>query len=152
MVTYQLKLASASRLVFVPASNSFVSQAGTQTHVTHNGDRFDINGGQRSRDGRNLFHSFEEFGLSRDQIANFQSNPEIRNILTRVVGGNASVINGLLQVTGGNSNLFLMNPAALFSEQVPVSTFRLLLPPLPPPVSGLVQVVSMRSAVKTMLI
>ncbi|MCY7283592.1 MAG: filamentous hemagglutinin N-terminal domain-containing protein, partial [Cyanobacteria bacterium CAN_BIN43] len=86
---------------------------GTQTHVTRNRDRFDINGGQRSRDGRNLFHSFEEFGLSRDQIANFQSNPDIRNILTRVVGGNPSVIDGLLQVTGGNSNLFLMNPAGI---------------------------------------
>ncbi|WP_204101791.1 MULTISPECIES: filamentous hemagglutinin N-terminal domain-containing protein, partial [Spirulina sp. CCY15215] len=46
-------------------------------------------------------------------IANFLSAPEIRNILSRVVGGNPSLINGLIQVTGGNSNLFLMNPAGI---------------------------------------
>lgn len=31
----------------------------------------------------------------------------------RVVGGNASIINGLIRVTGGNSNLFLINPAGI---------------------------------------
>jgi filamentous hemagglutinin family protein len=43
----------------------------------------------------------------------FLSYPNIRNILARVVGGDASLINGLIQVTGGNSNLFLMNPAGI---------------------------------------
>ena len=46
-------------------------------------------------------------------IANFLSNPEILNILGRVVGGDASTIDGLIQVTGGNSNLYLMNPAGI---------------------------------------
>ncbi len=86
---------------------------GTSTQVTPNGNRFDIHGGTLSGDGANLFHSFEQFGLDRDQIANFRSNPEIRNILGRVVGGHPSIINGLIQVTGGNSNLFLMNPAGI---------------------------------------
>ncbi|NEO02192.1 MAG: filamentous hemagglutinin N-terminal domain-containing protein, partial [Moorea sp. SIO3I7] len=36
-----------------------------------------------------------------------------KNILNRVTGGNASVINGLMQVTGSNANLFLMNPAGI---------------------------------------
>ncbi len=31
----------------------------------------------------------------------------------RVTGGEASIINGLIQVTGGNSNLFLLNPAGI---------------------------------------
>ncbi|WP_143171214.1 tetratricopeptide repeat protein [[Phormidium ambiguum] IAM M-71] len=86
---------------------------GTGTIVNPNGDRFDIQGGQRSRDGANLFHSFERFGLNDGQIANFLSNPEIRNILSRIVGGDPSIINGLIQVTGGNSNLFLINPAGI---------------------------------------
>ena len=84
---------------------------GTGTVVTPQGKRFDINGGTQS--STNLFHSFEQFGLSEGQIANFLSNPEIRNILGRVVGGDPSIINGLIQVTGGNSNLFLMNPAGI---------------------------------------
>src|SRR4028119_2165189 len=91
----------------VPAPND----AGTT--VTPNGDRLDITGGQTSRDGANLFHSFQEFGLSEGQIANFISTPAIRNILGQVVGGNPSIINGLIQVSGGNSNLFLINPSGI---------------------------------------
>lgn len=83
------------------------------TVVTPNGDRFVIDGGTLSGDGRNLFHSFKEFGLSADQIATFLSNPSIQNILSRVTGGNPSIINGAIEVVGGNSNLFLMNPAGI---------------------------------------
>jgi len=86
---------------------------GTGTAVTRTGERFDINGGQRSQDGVNLFHSFQQFGLNSNQVANFLSNSAIRNILGRVTGGEASIINGLLQVTGGTSNLYLMNPAGI---------------------------------------
>jgi filamentous hemagglutinin family protein len=86
---------------------------GTGTIVTPEGNRIDITGGQRSRDGVNLFHSLTRFGLSAEQIANFLSQPHIQNILARINGGEASFINGLIQVTGGNSNLFLLNPAGI---------------------------------------
>ena len=91
----------------VPAPND----AGTT--VTPSGDRLNITGGQTSRDGANLFHSFQEFGLREGQVANFISTPAIRNILGRVVGGNPSIINGLIQVSGGNSHLFLINPSGI---------------------------------------
>ncbi|MCT7952931.1 filamentous hemagglutinin N-terminal domain-containing protein, partial [Ancylothrix sp. C2] len=86
---------------------------GTGTLVTPNGNRFDIHGGQISGNGANLFHSFTRFGLTQGQIANFQSNPQIQNILGRINGGEASYINGLIQVTGSNANLFLMNPSGI---------------------------------------
>jgi filamentous hemagglutinin family protein len=86
---------------------------GTGSIITPDGNRFDIRGGTLSKDGANLFHSFQQFGLDSGQIANFVSNQGIHNILGRVVGGNPSLINGLIQVTGGNSNLFLMNPAGI---------------------------------------
>lgn len=86
---------------------------GTNTQITPSGNQFNIQGGQQSSDGANLFHSFQQFGLTQGQTANFISNPNIRNILGRVVGGNPSLINGLIQVTGGNSNLFLINPAGI---------------------------------------
>ena len=53
---------------------------GTMTIVTQEGNRFDIDGGTLSKDGKNLFHSFQEFGLDANQIANFLSNPSIRNM------------------------------------------------------------------------
>jgi CHAT domain-containing protein len=83
------------------------------TVVTPNGNQLDITGGTASSDGANLFHSFQQFGLNSTEIANFISNPNIQNILGRVVGGDVSVINGLIQVTGGSSNLYLMNPAGI---------------------------------------
>ncbi|MCU0544159.1 MAG: CHAT domain-containing protein [Oscillatoriaceae cyanobacterium Prado104] len=86
---------------------------GTGTTLTPQGNRLDISGGQLSGDGANLFHSFQRFGLNKNQTANFLSNPNIQNILGRVVGGEASTINGLIQVSGGNSNLFLINPAGI---------------------------------------
>ncbi|ACK70074.1 filamentous hemagglutinin family outer membrane protein [Gloeothece citriformis PCC 7424] len=94
-------------------AQSIVTDGTTTTIITPDGNRFDITGGNLSRDGQNLFHSFEKFGLDAHEIANFLSNPTIVNILTRVTGGNASIINGLIQVTGGNSNLFIMNPAGI---------------------------------------
>jgi len=86
---------------------------GTGTHVTQAGQQFDISGGTFSGNGQNLFHLFRDFGLSQGQIANFLSNPHVRNILAGVNGGNASYINGLIQVSGGTSNLYLMNPAGI---------------------------------------
>ncbi|MEO1374925.1 MAG: filamentous hemagglutinin N-terminal domain-containing protein, partial [Cyanobacteria bacterium J06635_10] len=99
---------------FNPAQAQSITPAndGTNTQVTTNGNQIDIDGGTRA--GGNLFHSFEKFGLNQNEIANFLSTPDIQNILGRITGGNASVINGLIQVSGGNPNLFLMNPSGIF--------------------------------------
>ncbi len=84
---------------------------GTNTGVNQAGSTFNITGGTQA--GSNLFHSFQQFGLNAGQIANFLSNPAISNILGRVTSGDASVINGRIQVTGSNANLYLMNPAGI---------------------------------------
>jgi filamentous hemagglutinin family protein len=86
---------------------------GTGTVVTPNSNQINITGGTLSGDGSNLFHSFSQFGLTDSQIANFLTTPDIHNILGRVRGGEPSILNGLIQVTGGNSNLYLMNPAGI---------------------------------------
>jgi len=95
------------------AQSVIPAEAGTTTIVTPAGDRIDITGGTLSGDGANLFHTFQEFGLSTEQIANFLVNPDIQNILSSVSGGNPSVINGVLQVSGGSANLFLINPSGI---------------------------------------
>lgn len=97
----------------IAASSQSITPAtdGTGTVVDATGNRYDISEGTQA--GSNLFHSFEQLGLSQGEIANFLSSPDIENILGRVTGGDASFIDGLLQVTGGDSNLFLMNPAGI---------------------------------------
>ena len=101
-------------LVAAPPTNSQAitpANDGTGTTINQNGNQFNIEGGTRS--GANLFHSFDKFNVPTNQTANFLTTPDTRNILGRVTGGNASIINGLIQVIGGNSNLFLMNPAGI---------------------------------------
>ncbi len=86
---------------------------GVGTSVLQNGNVFDIEGGVTSRNGTNLFHSFQKFGLDINQTANFRSNPKIQTIISRDVGGIPSLINGLLQVTGSNANFYFINPAGI---------------------------------------
>ncbi|MEH2058601.1 MAG: S-layer family protein [Nostoc sp.] len=68
-------------------------------------DRID-GGAQR---GSNLFHSFTDFNVGNRQRVYFSNPSDVTNILTRVTGGNASNILGILGVNG-NANLFLINP------------------------------------------
>ncbi len=76
----------------------------------------DIQGGQKSSDNKNLFHSFGKFNVDAGQFANFKPDVGIQNILGRVTDG-ASLINGGIKVNGGSNtsavNLFLMNPAGI---------------------------------------
>ena len=94
-----------------------ITSSGLNTVVTTNGNVHSITGGTRPGNGTNLFHSFGEFGVPTNNIANFLNetpNLATSNILGRVTGGNPSNIFGTLQTTEfGNANLFLMNPAGI---------------------------------------
>ena len=87
--------------------------------------QYDITGGTRPGGGVNLFHSFGDFNVSNNNIANFLNETGLptSNILGRVTGGNLSSIFGTIQTTGfGNANLFLMNPAGfLFGPNATVN-------------------------------
>ena len=74
----------------------------------------DITGGNVA--GQNLFHSFEEFNISTGNSVYF-ADPGVANIFSRVTGNNPSSLFGTLGVTGGDANLFLLNPnGIIFSE------------------------------------
>ncbi|MBD2122370.1 filamentous hemagglutinin N-terminal domain-containing protein [Trichocoleus sp. FACHB-262] len=93
------------------SAHAQITSAGDGTAISPNGSSTtDITGGTQA--GSNLFHSFGQFNVDAGQTANFV-DPGVQNILGRVIGGNASLINGVLQVTGGNANLYLMNPAGI---------------------------------------
>ena len=108
--------AVAAIAINVPFATAQIQPAldGTGTQTTNVGDaQIDITGGSLSSDRHNLFHSFEDFGLTQNQIANFLVDSDIQAILGRVVGGDASIIDGLIQVSGGDADLYLMNPAGI---------------------------------------
>ena len=98
-----------------------ITSSGLHTHVTvapsppAGTTQYDITGGTRPDGGTNLFHSFGDFNVPNNSIANFLNDtPHLATsaILGRVTGGNLSNIFGTLQTTGfGNAQLFLINPA-----------------------------------------
>src|SRR5215510_3395469 len=92
--------------------------------------QYDITGGTRPGGGVNLFHSFGDFNVPTNNIANFLNDSGLAtsNILARVTGTNGnnptlSSIYGTIQTTGfGSANLFLMNPAGfLFGPNATVN-------------------------------
>jgi filamentous hemagglutinin family protein len=63
--------------------------------------------------GNNLFQSFGRFNLNAGESANFQSDTNIRNILSRVTGGFSSTIDGRIFTQSANVNLFFINPSGI---------------------------------------
>ncbi|MEM7759149.1 MAG: filamentous hemagglutinin N-terminal domain-containing protein [Cyanobacteria bacterium P01_A01_bin.40] len=80
------------------------------TQVTQNGNVAEITGGETR--GANLFHSFQDFSVPTDNIADFQNANIIGNIFSRITGGNVSNIDGIIRANG-SANLFLINPAGI---------------------------------------
>jgi filamentous hemagglutinin family protein len=112
-----------------------ITPSGLSTHVSDpiavgGQTQYDITGGTRPHGGLNLFHSFGDFGVPTNNIANFLNGISFdlaghplaaglptSNILARITGSSGnnptlSSIYGTIQTTGfENVNLFLMNPA-----------------------------------------
>lgn len=74
-------------------------------------NRFSITGGTQVE--QNLFHRFDRFNLDAGQIATFLTNPNTRAVFGQVSGGNASYLDGLLQVSGSSADLFVINPSGI---------------------------------------
>ena len=103
--------------VLIPATSAIAqvvsADDGTNTTVTAVGNQFDITGGQQSADSTNVFQSFEQFNLGAGQTANFVTAADVQNVVGKVNGDYASIINGTLQVSGSDANLYLMNPSGI---------------------------------------
>ncbi|MDR4468457.1 MAG: filamentous hemagglutinin N-terminal domain-containing protein, partial [Nitrospira sp.] len=107
-------------ITFNAHAASPITPSGLNTQVSSplpaegNKTQFDITGGTRA--GTNLFHSFGQFDVPTNNIANFLNDSGLAtsNILGRVTNGNPSSIFGTIQTTGfDNAKLFLMNPSGI---------------------------------------
>ena len=95
----------------IPASAQITYESGKAAAQPTPGT-FNILISEGKQTGGNVFHSFGTFGLQTNQVANFEANNSVQNILGRVTGGLPSSIDGTLRV-GSNANLYLMNPAGI---------------------------------------
>lgn len=64
--------------------------------------------------GDNLFHSFSRFNLEAQTRATFSGPDNIRHLISRVTGGQASSIEGTIRSTMPLANVYLLNPAGIF--------------------------------------
>ncbi|MEM7554200.1 MAG: S-layer family protein [Cyanobacteria bacterium P01_A01_bin.84] len=119
-LNWQQKLVLFSSIVFyatpveaqITPDNTLGTEASRVTpNVLINGENADrIDGGAQR--GSNLFQSFSQFNIENQQRVYFANPSGVKNILTRVTGGNKSNILGTLGVDG-NANLFLINPSGI---------------------------------------
>jgi large exoprotein involved in heme utilization and adhesion len=71
--------------------------------------QYDITGGTRPGGGVNLFHSFGDFNVPNNTIANFLNDSGLTtsNILGRVTGGNPSTLAPFKPLASGTPTSFL---------------------------------------------
>lgn len=120
-IAFLLAIASSAPYASAQVSTAITSsglntQVSTPSVLPTGQVNINITGGTRPGGGTNLFHSFSEFSVGGNTVANFLNNTGLptTNILSRVNGGNPSSIFGTLQTTGfGGANLFLINPAGV---------------------------------------
>ncbi len=77
------------------------------------GPKYKINADLGQQKGGNLFHSFTDFNLNYDETATFMGPNSVENIISRVTGGNASRIDGLLRSEIPGADFYFLNPAGV---------------------------------------
>ena len=132
----RLRAAASAVLVLLGVGGMSSSHAGAvsdgswgRATQTFNG-QFTIPESLGRRAGNNLFHSFTRFGIDRGESATFTtSTPTLANVIARVSGSEASVLDGPLRLNaaaGSAPSFYFVNPngvtlAAGFRVDVPAA-------------------------------
>ncbi|MEO1621711.1 MAG: filamentous hemagglutinin N-terminal domain-containing protein, partial [Cyanobacteria bacterium J06632_3] len=96
---------SAISQPILPAADSPETLVNTDGHTTY------INGGIQVN--QNLFHQFDTFNVESGHTADFVTTNSVQSVIGQVSGGGASYVDGTLQVSGSDADLYLINPAGV---------------------------------------
>src|SRR3954470_21645683 len=96
-----------------PIQAQIVTDGSVGPKVSLRGGQIEIGANLGSRRGDNLFHSFEKFGIATGQSATFTGPGTIKNVISRVTGGEVSNIDGTLASKVGQADLYFLNPAGV---------------------------------------
>jgi filamentous hemagglutinin family protein len=100
-------------LTAAPVQAQIVTDGSVGPKVSLRGGEIEIGANLGSRRGDNLFHSFEKFGIDTGQTATFTGPGDIKNVISRVTGGEVSNIDGTLASKVGQADLYFLNPAGV---------------------------------------
>src|SRR3954447_4635280 len=103
----------AALLAAGPVRAQIITDGSVGPKVSLSGSQVDIGADLGTRSGANLFHSFEKFGIATGQTATFTGPGTVRNVISRVTGGEISNIDGTLRSTVGQADLYFLNPAGV---------------------------------------
>lgn len=112
-------LAQATNIVPTPGGPG---SGGLGTVAAESGNTTNITGGLRPGNGPNVFHSFNQFSVGQGHTAAFINPGGASRVISRVIGGSPSNINGTIEAMGWN--LYFMNPSGIIfgsSAQLNVS-------------------------------
>lgn len=104
--TWSNAYGQATNIVATPSG-----PGGLGTTLSTSGNTTNITGGTRPGSGPNLFHSFNQFSVGTGDVAAFVNPGGVSNVVSRVIGGSPSNINGTVQAL--NANLFFINPSGI---------------------------------------
>ena len=68
--------------------------------------------------GNNLFHSFEKFSINTQESATFTGSDSIKNVISRVTGGEKSTIDGTLRSNVGKADFYFINPSGVVFGEI----------------------------------
>jgi filamentous hemagglutinin family protein len=102
--------AGAQSTIIVPTPGD-IGTGGLGTVTTQAGNTTNITGGLRPGNGSNVFHSFNQFSVGQGHTAAFINPGGAARVISRVIGGSPSNINGTIQALGWN--LYFMNPSGI---------------------------------------
>jgi len=110
-----LPISLLSAASFLKAEISTDGSVGPQVLIS--GPNFQISEDLGSRTGDNLYHSFNTFNIFQGESAVFTGSSDIANVISRVTGGEASTIDGLLQSQIGTADFYFINPTGILFGQ-----------------------------------
>src|SRR3954471_14290593 len=103
----------AALLATGPVQAQIVTDGSVGPKVSLRGGEIEIGANLGTQTGDNLFHSFEKFGIATGQTAIFTGPGTIKNVISRVTGGEISNIDGKLASRVGQADLYFLNPAGV---------------------------------------
>ena len=104
--------------IFSPFAYSEVTLDGSMgTTGSLAGPDYQITEDLGQRAGGNLFHSFGQFNINSAESATFSGSVGIKNVISRVTGGQTSTIDGAFRSTIPGANVYFLNPSGvIFGE------------------------------------
>jgi len=103
-------LTTALLILALPAPAQISTDGTLGQSINLPGPNYQITPDLGQQHGPNLFHSFRDFNLNKNESANFSGPSSVQNILSRVTGGNPSHIDGLFRTTISGANIYFLNP------------------------------------------